>query len=482
MTVSTLAGGRYALGRRVGAGGMAEVYLGRDTRLERDVAIKVFRPGTADGIERGSVEARLLAGLDHPGLVRVLDMDTEHASGDGAYLVMEYIPGPDLGAMLRSGPLTPAGARHVGLDLSRALHHIHHRGVIHRDIKPSNILTRDAEPGSGVFTYLLTDFGIARFFDGSGMTATGQVIGSAAYFSPEQARGEMVGTPTDIYSLGLVLIECLTGERAFPGTGVESALARLHRSPSIPASAGAGMGELLAAMTLDDPAARPDARAVATALAELDGGAPAAAVQAALVPLDPPQAMPAAGGPAPGPGAAPSEGADTPTAPVSQVDAPTAAVPVAAAHTVALPAAAPTAAPAPTTPAPAAAPTTAAPTAVSTAAAAPTSPLPAGAATAPPIAGDPVRGPETAEVPAPVGASPVLDPDRPSPSGGDRGIRRRRVPGWLIAVAVLLAALGVLAAVVLNRPAGSGADPEPLPSVPGTTGERLEELYESVNP
>ncbi|WP_159615811.1 serine/threonine-protein kinase [Arthrobacter zhaoguopingii] len=474
MAVSTLAGGRYALGRRVGAGGMAEVYLSRDTRLERDVAIKVFRPGTADGIERGSVEARLLAGLDHPGLVRVLDMDTEHASGDGAYLVMEYIPGPDLGAVLRTGPLTPAGARHAGLDLSRALHHIHHRGVIHRDIKPSNILTRDAEPGSGVFTYLLTDFGIARFFDGGGMTATGQVIGSAAYFSPEQARGEMVGTPTDIYSLGLVLIECLTGERAFPGTGVESALARLHRSPSIPARAGARMGELLAAMTLDDPGARPDARAVATALAELDGGAPGAAVNAAPAPLEPTQAVPTAEGPVSGPGAAPDAAAESPTAPVPRVDAPTAAVPVAAAHTVALPAAAATAA---------TASTTATPAAVSTAAAAPTRAIPAGAApAAPPTTGGPGRDPEPAEVPGPVGASPVVDPDRPPLPGGNRGTRRRRVPGWLIVGAVVLAALAVLAAVLLNRPAGSGVDPEPLPSVGGTTGERLEELYESVNP
>ncbi|TDK26849.1 serine/threonine protein kinase [Arthrobacter crusticola] len=480
MTVSTLAGGRYALGRRVGAGGMAEVYLGRDTRLERDVAIKVFRPGTADGIERGSVEARLLAGLDHPGLVRVLDMDTEHASGDGAYLVMEYIPGPDLGVVLRTGPLTPDGARHAGLDLSRALHHIHQRGVIHRDIKPSNILTRDAEPGSGVFTYLLTDFGIARFFDGSGMTATGQVIGSAAYFSPEQARGEKVGTPTDIYSLGLVLIECLTGERAFPGTGVESALARLHRSPSIPACAGAAMGELLAAMTLDDPGARPDARAVATALAELDGGAPGAAVHAAPAPLEPTQAMRAADGPAPGPGAAPGAAAGSP---VARVDVPTAAVPVAAAPTVALPAAPVAAAPLTATPT-AAAPLASAPAAVaSAAAAAPARTIPVGAApAAPPAGGGPGRGPDTAEFPGPVGASPVVDPDRPTPSGGDRGTRRRRVPGWLIVGTLVLAALAVVAAVLLNRPAGSGVDPEPLPSVPGTTGERLEELYESVNP
>ncbi|MHA7263215.1 serine/threonine-protein kinase [Arthrobacter sp. TMN-37] len=466
MTVHTLAGGRYALGRRVGAGGMAEVYLGRDTRLERDVAIKVFRPGTADGIERGSVEARLLAGLDHPGLVRVLDMDTEHASGDGAYLVMEYIPGPDLGALLRTGPLPPAGARHVGLDLSRALHHIHHRGVIHRDIKPSNILTRDAEPGSGVFTYLLTDFGIARFFDGGGMTATGQVIGSAAYFSPEQARGEVVGTATDIYSLGLVLIECLTGERAFPGTGVESALARLHRSPSIPSCAGAGMGDLLAAMTLDDPAARPDARAVATALAELDGAGAGAAVSAVPVPPEPTRAVPLPAAPATGPGSAPET---APMSAVPPVDLPTAALPAAGA---------------PTTSLPAAAPTTALPAAASrtTALPVPTAAVPAAPAAPPAAAG---RGPASAEVPAGAGAWAAGPHGAAAPAGNASRApsrQRRGVPGWAIAMAVVLAALAVLAAVVLNRPAGPGAGPEPLPSVPGTPGERLEELYESVNP
>ncbi len=464
MTVNTLAGGRYAVGRRVGAGGMAEVFLGRDTRLERDVAIKVFRPGTADGIERGSVEARLLAGLDHPGLVRVLDMDTEHASGDGAYLVMEYIPGPDLGVLLRSGPLTRAATCHVGLDLARALHHIHHRGVIHRDIKPSNILTRDAEPDSGVFTYLLTDFGIARFFDGSGMTATGQVIGSAAYFSPEQARGNVVGASTDIYSLGLVLIECLAGERAFPGTGVESALARLQRSPSIPASAGPALTELLAAMTLDDPTARPDARAVATALASLDGSGGSAFGSVPVPPAEPEptQALPLASRAA--------------TAELTATGAPTAGVPTTALPTTALPAAG-----APTMALPAASPTTALP-----AADARTTALPA----APP---SPASGGTAADVPEPAAAAAhrpaaAVPSARPSASVPDQDgpdashPSRRRRSGWIVAVAAVLLALVVAAVMMLNPPAGPGPEPEPLPSVPGTTGERLEELYESVNP
>ncbi|MFJ6001806.1 serine/threonine-protein kinase [Arthrobacter sp. NPDC092385] len=255
--------GRYALGERVGTGGMAEVFTARDTRLERDVAVKLFRSGMADGPERGSAEARLLAGLDHPGLVRVLDMDNGEHSGENPYLVMELVRGPDLGVLLRTaGPLGREEVRLMALDLARTLQYIHERGIVHRDIKPSNILTREADPHSGFFRYLLTDFGIARFFDGGRMTATGQVIGSAAYFSPEQARGDAVGQPSDIYSLGLVLIEALTGERAFPGTGVESALARLSRSPSVPHAAGPALSALLVAMTLDGPDDRPDAARV----------------------------------------------------------------------------------------------------------------------------------------------------------------------------------------------------------------------------
>ncbi|MFC3298666.1 serine/threonine protein kinase [Arthrobacter agilis] len=258
---------RYALGERVGTGGMADVFVARDVRLDRDVAVKLFRPGTADGLDRGSAEARMLAGLDHPGLVRVLDMDNGDHGGDGAYLVMELIRGSDLGVLLRSvGSMPREEARTMALDITRTLDYIHGRGIVHRDIKPSNILTRDADPDSGVFRFLLTDFGIARFFDGGRMTATGQVIGSAAYFSPEQARGDDVGQASDIYSLALVLIEALTGERAFPGTGVESALARLHRAPSIPHAAGPGLSELLVSMTLDQPDDRPDAGAVLSAL------------------------------------------------------------------------------------------------------------------------------------------------------------------------------------------------------------------------
>lgn len=394
--------GRYALGERVGAGGMADVFTARDTRLEREVAIKLFRPGTADGLERGSAEARLLANLDHPGLVRVLDMDNGDHADDGAYLVMDLIKGPDLGVLLRTGgPLDREAVRLMALDLARTLQYIHGRGIVHRDIKPSNILTRETDPHSGLFRYLLTDFGIARFFDGGRVTMTGQVIGSAAYFSPEQARGDGVGQPTDIYSLGLVMIEALTAERAFPGTGVESALARLHRSPSIPHAAGPDLSALLVAMTLDDPRERPDAAGVARALTAMGPQQPGGKPDAGQLPFD---------GPA------------------------TAAMPVlAGGHTRTYPSG---------------------------------------------DADDATMGrPGTQDGPEPAGvASNAGSPAAPR-------TRRRRGPALLavvlgVVVAVLLA-VGIWAFTTL-----SGTDPvpgiEPLPSVPGETGEKLQELYESV--
>lgn len=437
MSVKTLSGGRYDLRERVGAGGMAEVFVARDTRLERDVAVKVFRPGTADGLERGSAEARLLAGLDHPGLVRVLDMDTGHSAGDGAYLVMEYVAGADLSRQLRNGPLDREEVRHLALDLGRTLSYIHGRGVMHRDLKPSNILTRDVESDSGLFTYLLTDFGIARFFDGGRMTATNQVIGSAAYFSPEQARGDDVGFPTDIYSLGLVLIEALSGKRAFPGTGVESALARLHRSPSIPRSAGTELLHLLAAMTLDDPAARPTARAVVTALSGNGGSrAPAGASPPPAVVDD------TAGEHAAAAQTAPAHAGAAQTAPAHAGAAQTAPAPIDdddddAVHPVGDTAVAATSG---------------------------TTPVPR-------------RAEEATE------AFPSSADAAPSDAGSAPPTPRRRWRLGVVAAIVVLVSLVVLAGLLLaGLIGGSGSVPEPLPEVPGITGEKLEELYESVQP
>ncbi|OUM45311.1 hypothetical protein B8W73_00990 [Arthrobacter agilis] len=445
--------GRYALEERVGTGGMADVFRARDTRLQRDVALKLFRPGTADGLERGSAEARLLAGLDHPGLVRVLDMDTGEETGDNAYLVMELVNGPDLGVLLRTrGPLACEEVRLMALDLARTLQYIHSRGIVHRDIKPSNILTRRTDPHSGYFGYLLTDFGIARFFDGGRMTATGQVIGSAAYFSPEQARGDGVGQPSDIYSLGLVMIEALTGERPFPGTGVESALARLHRSPSIPHVAGPALSALLVSMTLGDPADRPDAADVVHALVAM-GPQQRIAPETTVLPSDvPPTAaisLPAGPGPRPSPGPM-DEGPDTTR--LTQA--------VGATRPVAHPAG-----------------TSDVGTAVAAAGgydggAETTNLQPVAAPVASPAA-EPSRldGSTASEASARTIRPPVLA--QPSPR------RRRHVLPWLVSVLVVALVAGALWA--FTAPARDSApDIEPLPAVSGEPGEKLQELYESV--
>ncbi|GAB3538307.1 hypothetical protein GCM10027403_24380 [Arthrobacter tecti] len=400
MNQETLASGRYLLDRVIGAGGMADVYRARDLRLGRDVAVKMFRRGSAEGVARGSGEARMLAALHHPGLVRVLDMDAEGAASGPSYLVMEYIRGSDLGALLREGPLSPESTTTAGRDIARTLGYIHGRRIVHRDIKPSNVLIRSTEVADGDFSYLLTDFGIARFFESSRVTATGSLIGTATYFSPEQARGDSVGAPTDIYALGLVLIECLTGEPAFPGTGLESALARISRAPVIPESFGPLWHGLLVAMTLDDPAARPTAADVVRTLEALD------------------------------PAATPRD-APTLTA-VLLTGPPELAPPVGSPGTVTT-----------TTPPPTRESYTGARTAGETA--------PAAAERAP-------RGPL---------AGPLAGAGAP--------------PARVVIAVVLLAALAVACVVVISL---LSAQPLPalLPAIPGTIGDLLEDLYESVQP
>lgn len=257
--------GRYTVGALLGSGGMAEVRRGHDQVLDRDVAIKLFR-GQAEArlSERERAEAQLLAGLDHPGLVKVHDVGQSPTAG---WVVMDLVDGPDLHRLLHSGPLGPEHTWAIGHDVARTLAYVHAKGITHRDVKPSNILTRVAEPSSGRFGYVLTDFGIARRMDSDRLTATGETIGTAAYFSPEQARGEAAGSATDIYALGLVLLECLTGEPAFEGRGLETALARLHRAPEIPASINPAWRELISNMTAGTAAARPGAAEVAGLLA-----------------------------------------------------------------------------------------------------------------------------------------------------------------------------------------------------------------------
>ncbi|MFF4652075.1 serine/threonine-protein kinase [Streptomyces sp. NPDC001380] len=243
--------GRYRLQGLLGSGATADVHRAVDERLGRPVALKVFRPecGPEAGA-RFAGEARLLARLDHPGLVTVYDYG--HCDGR-SHLALELVEGRSLRDVLRDGPLPPADVAPFGAALARALAHVHARGVVHRDVKPANVLVdREGSPR-------LADFGVSRLVDGGGMTATNKVVGTAAYLAPEQVRGLGACTASDVYALGLLLLECLTGRREYPGPPMESAVARLHRSPAVPGGE-ARLPTLLRRMTAGRPEDRPDAR------------------------------------------------------------------------------------------------------------------------------------------------------------------------------------------------------------------------------
>ncbi len=269
--VGDLLGARYRLQGLLGRGGMAQVFTAADEVLQRQVAVKVFPSEElgAGQVSRGQGEVRILASLNHPGLVTVYDAGTHGVGVDAAtFLVMELVPGPALARQLQThGPLDWAQAAALGAQVARALAYVHGRNLVHRDVKPANILLDKTITDPGLpLVAKLADFGIARIIDATRLTLTGTTLGTAPYLSPEQVRGQPVGPPTDVYALGLVLLECLTGNVAYPGNAVESAVARLHRPPHIPHDLGASWSDLLVAMTETDAAARPSAQQVSATL------------------------------------------------------------------------------------------------------------------------------------------------------------------------------------------------------------------------
>jgi len=270
--------GRYELGDLLGSGGMAEVYAARDLLLDRAVAIKFFRPFDERADRARFVgEARMLAGLSHPGLVTVFDASFEDHLRP--CLIMRLVDGGTLRQRIdTNGPLEPRDVAALGARLATALTHVHANGIVHRDVKPSNVLIDAAGD------YYLADFGLAWVLGSAHITKSGELVGTACYLAPEQVAGATVGAKADVYALGLVLLECLTGRTEYEGTDVEVAVARLSRPPVVPEHHGVAWRELLVAMTDNDPANRPDARECARRLHAIARAVPARAVPGCAVP------------------------------------------------------------------------------------------------------------------------------------------------------------------------------------------------------
>jgi eukaryotic-like serine/threonine-protein kinase len=255
-------GDRFVLVRELGSGGMSRVFLGRDEVLDRPVAVKVVEPDPEDpeiGL-RFQREGRAAARLSHPNVVRVFDAGEDELEGRVvSYIVMEYVPCGDFkDSMDRNGPLPETMLLRVGADVAAGLAHAHERGIIHRDVKPHNILLD--ERGSPK----LADFGIARALDGTtSHNRAGSYLGTAAYSSPEQLRGEKVTPKSDVYSLGATLYHAAVGEQPFSGNPIEVANQHMLKVPVPPRERGAQIGKRLETLILaclaKDPVGRPDA-------------------------------------------------------------------------------------------------------------------------------------------------------------------------------------------------------------------------------
>ncbi|MFL6008924.1 MAG: protein kinase domain-containing protein [Rubrobacteraceae bacterium] len=264
---------RFVLEREIGSGGMSVVFLGRDEVLDRPVAIKLLRPGYAgtDIGARFQREGRTAASLSHPNIVQVYDAgEGKYEGREASYIVMEYVPGGDLKALIdRRGSLSGGELLRLS-EAAAGLTHAHERGVIHRDVKPHNILLdENGRPK-------ISDFGIARALDATHATRTGSYLGTALYSPPEQLKGEKVTPKSDVYSLGATLYHAATGQPPFVGTPIEIASQHVSREPTPPRELNDAVSPALEALILDcmkkDPDARPSADEVRLGLLEAGRG------------------------------------------------------------------------------------------------------------------------------------------------------------------------------------------------------------------
>ena len=214
---------RYRLVRRIGSGGFGVVWLAEDERLRRAVAVKRITMHDAATAARAEREARAAARLSHPGIVTLYESGRD---AEAVYLVSELVRGRTLADLMYDGELSDRDVVRVGIALCDALAHAHGRGVIHRDVKPGNVMVPD-QPQDGAGVAKLTDFGIARMIGDEALTATGDVVGTLAYMAPEQADGRDVGEEADLYALGLVLYEALSGVNPVRGRGAAATARRL---------------------------------------------------------------------------------------------------------------------------------------------------------------------------------------------------------------------------------------------------------------
>lgn len=249
--------GRYDVVGLLGRGGAADVFHAHDVRRGMAVAVKVVRAPEADARQRLAAEVRVLRRLRHPRIVGIL--------GSGAYcglpyVVLELVEGGSLAAALRRGALRAGHVRRIGVALADALAYLHGRGVVHRDVTPGNVLLDRTGEGH------LADFGIA-YDGGAAVTATGIVIGTASYLPPERLDGTPATPAGDVHALGLVLLECLTGRRAFSGSTTDVVIEKARRDPAVPRSLPAPWPDVLRAATARDPSRRPSAVDVRDALA-----------------------------------------------------------------------------------------------------------------------------------------------------------------------------------------------------------------------